>query len=299
MLLCAAAGAQGLHKYRGADGEWVYSDRAPADGTPVEIRELPLGMQQPDVRVSRVLSDGQVRILAQNEYFAPVEIVIALDRLQNVVAPDAQQSMRWVLPPRSETELLRLDASGDAAAPDVAYRYVWLPGDPAALHRPERAYRAPFAAARSFNITQAFPLSVTHSTPDSRYAVDIAMPVGTDIYAARAGTVVEVASSNFRGGADTSRPGAAANIVRVLHNDGTFAVYVHLNWNSIRVRPGDAVVRGQYIADSGNTGFSTGPHLHFVVMRNRGLRLESVPIEFAGRSNSRITPETGMQLTAY
>jgi murein DD-endopeptidase MepM/ murein hydrolase activator NlpD len=111
--------------------------------------------------------------------------------------------------------------------------------------------------------------------------------------------VVEVASSNFRGGTELSMDDAKANLVRILHDDGTFAVYAHLNWNTIRVQPGDEVERGEYIADSGNTGFSSGPHLHFVVMRNRGLRLESVPVVFEGPNSSLIAPVTGLQLTAY
>jgi murein DD-endopeptidase MepM/ murein hydrolase activator NlpD len=77
------------------------------------------------------------------------------------------------------------------------------------------------------------------------------MPVGTDIHAARGGVVFEVASTNFRGGVDPERDAASANIVRILHDDGTHAVYAHLNWNSIRVKPGDTVERGEYIADSG------------------------------------------------
>ena len=90
-----------------------------------------------------------------------------------------------------------------------------------------------------------------------------------------------------------------ANVVRILHDDGTYAIYAHLNWNSIRVRPGDRVSRGQYIADSGNTGFSSGPHLHFAVQRNVGMRIESVPVSFAGMQRSSVTPATGMSLTAY
>ncbi|MCH6552723.1 MAG: M23 family metallopeptidase, partial [Acidobacteria bacterium] len=67
------------------------------------------------------------------------------------------------------------------------------------------------------------------------------MPVGTDVVAARGGIVFEVASNNFRGGLNLQRDGRSANIVRILHDDGTFAIYAHLNWNSIRVRPGDRV----------------------------------------------------------
>ncbi|MGB5690717.1 MAG: M23 family metallopeptidase, partial [Woeseiaceae bacterium] len=90
-----------------------------------------------------------------------------------------------------------------------------------------------------------------------------------------------------------------ANIVRVLHDDGTFAVYAHLNWNSIRVNPGERVHAGQYIADSGNTGFSSGPHLHFAVQRNVGMFVESLPVTFRGPGDSSINPRSGMTLAAY
>jgi hypothetical protein len=68
-----------------------------------------------------------------------------------------------------------------------------------------------------------------------------------------------------------------ANMVEILHDDGTIAVYAHLHWDSVRVQPGQFVRRGEYIANSGNTGFSTGAHLHFAVIRNSGLAAESVP----------------------
>ena len=299
LLVGGVGSGQSLYKYRGADGEWIYSDRPPDDGDAAEVRDLPQGMDEPQVRVLHDLVDRQVRIRAENEFHAPVEVILALDELRNVGRPPADQSMRWVLPPRSASELLRLDAVAAHLEPSVRLRYVWLPGDPTSQHAPARAYRAPFAVARKFRISQAFPSAMTHTTPDSRYAVDFAMPIGTDVYAARGGTVVEVARTNYRGGFDTSRDGAAANIVRILHADGTFAVYAHLNRSSIRVQPGEVIERGQYIAESGDTGFSSGPHLHFVVVLNRGLRLESVPVVFEAANSNIITPETEFLLTAY
>ena len=77
------------------------------------------------------------------------------------------------------------------------------------------------------------------------------------------------------------------------------ALYVHLNWNTIRVVPGQRVRRGEYLADSGNTGFSTGPHLHFVVQRNQGGSLSAVPLQFADASGAPITLVTGETYTAY
>ena len=291
-------GAQELYKYRGENGEWIYTDRKPPEGAVSEVRELPKGYGDPTVTVTHSVADGRIQFTAHNEWYAPVQVVIELERLHNVQAP-LEEPLEWVVPARSSLDILSLDPILGGAAPDIEFRYAWLHGDPAARHQPSIAYRAPFAIANEFRVTQAFPVSVTHTTPDSAYAVDIAMPIGTDIYAARDGTVFDVSSTNYRGGLDTSRDGAQANLVRILHDDGSIAVYAHLNWNTIRVRPGDRVKRGEYIADSGNTGFTTGPHLHFAVMLNRGRRLESVPVVFEGRNSSQIRPVAGTALGAY
>ena len=300
LLLISGLGlAQALYKYRGPDGEWVYTDRAPDEEASPEVRDLPIGAKNPKVSVAHRLVGRQIQFYASNEYYAPVEIELALDVLEDVKLPPPGQPMRWVLPPRSETELLQLDALDDVAAPYVSYRFIYLQGDPDAEHDIDRPYRAPFALANKFMVSQAFPMGVTHNTADTYYAVDISMPIGTDIYAARAGTVIEVASTNYRAGPNPQEEGASANLVRILHDDGTFGVYAHLNWNTIRVKPGDEVKRGEYIADSGNTGFSTGPHLHFAVLRNRGLRLESLPIVFAGPNEAEVKPEFRKQLVAY
>jgi murein DD-endopeptidase MepM/ murein hydrolase activator NlpD len=293
--------AQTLYKYKGPDGEWVYTDRAPEeDESPVaETRDLPTGDKDPVVTVASRLVGRQIQLYAKNDFYGPVELVLGLDVLEDVKLPPPEQSLRWVLPPRRETELMQLDALDDARAPSVSYRYLYLHGDPDSEHEVERPYRAPFALANDFMVSQTYPIAITHNTVDSYYAVDFVMPVGTDIYAARGGLVVEVASTNFRAGTDPKEEGASANLVRILHEDGTYAIYAHLNWNTIRVEPGDDVQRGEYIADSGNTGFSTGPHLHFVVMRNNGMRVESLPVVFEGPNGAEIEARSGQELTAY
>ena len=125
------------------------------------------------------------------------------------------------------------------------------------------------------------------------------MPIGTDVVAALSGVVFDVASDNFRAGLDFTHDGPAANVVRILHDDGTYAIYAHLNWNTIRVRPGQRVARGEYIANSGNTGYSSGPHLHFAVVRNTGMRTESLPVDFQGPNSRPVSPSTGAVITAY
>jgi len=299
LLTSGMALGQLMYKYQSDAGELVFTDRPPPDQQRVEIRELPTGSVSPTVTVTSRVSGRRISIVAHNNYVVPVEVILALDELRNLVLPPPDQTLRWVLAPKSDRVLMELDAEADNIAPDVKFRYVWVPGDPGVSHDDEQLYRAPFAVAREYPISQAFPIGITHLTPNSYFAVDIAMPIGTDVYAARGGIVFEVASTNFRGGIDPDEDMASANVVRIMHDDGSHAVYAHLNWNSIRVRPGDRVARGQYIADSGNTGFSTGPHLHFAVLVNRGMRLVSKPVMFEGPELTPVQPTTGNLLLAY
>ena len=293
------ASGQSLYKYQGENGEWIYSDRPPADGAVAEIRTLTTQPMRPKVSLGHRFTGDSVEFIARNEFYAPVELVIVFESIEGVEYPHPDDKLRWVLQPQSELVLLSLAMLGEATAPSLDYHFDYLPGDPTARHDATAGYRAPFPAGTNYPVTQAFPDAATHRALDSKHAVDIAMPVGTDVLAARGGIVFDTADNNFKGGISERKHANSANYVRILHDDGTYAVYAHLNWNSIRVRPGDYVVAGQYIADSGNTGFSSGPHLHFAVQRNVGMRIESVPVEFRGPTSISVVPATGNVLSAY
>jgi len=298
-LCVGVSSAQTLYKYRGDDGEWIYTDRKPAAAKSVEIRQLESTFVAPQFSVSHDMLGRTIEFFAHNDFYAPIEVRLEFLEITGVEYPHPDQVLRWVIDPRSDQLLLNLDILEGAAAPHVEVQYEYLPGDPTAPHRPDVQYLVPYAAGRDFPVTQAYPDAYTHQSLDSVYAVDIAMPVGTNVLAARSGTVFEVASDNYRGGLDMLRDSENANVVRIVHDDGTLAVYAHLNWNSIRVKPGDRVKAGQYIADSGNTGFTSGPHLHFAVQRNAGLKIESLPVVFKGASSDGVVPATGSLLTAY
>lgn len=115
-------------------------------------------------------------------------------------------------------------------------------------------------------ISQYFGTNPASYQPNGHTGVDFAIPAGTPVYAADSGNII------FEGWATTLSasnpwwiaPAAAGIAVLIDHNDGYISVYGHLSGTS--VNNGDFVEKGQLIGHSGNTGMSTGPHLHFEVM---------------------------------
>lgn len=86
---------------------------------------------------------------------------------------------------------------------------------------------------------------------------DFAVPVGTPVDAASAGVVVKAGPN---GGGDGP---AYGNAIVIKHANNTYSQYAHLS--KIQVKIGQKVAVGQQIALSGNTGNSSGPHLHFEI----------------------------------
>ncbi|CAN5336408.1 peptidoglycan DD-metalloendopeptidase family protein [soil metagenome] len=297
--VAAVASPPTAYKYRNADGNWVFTDRRPGEVAEVEEQALATRAQNPDVAVhSEKTADGASRLIVDNRYVAPVEILLELTGRVGV-SPDVPDRVRTVVPPSTRQTVLEVYPREPRINWSFGYDFRYMPGNPDAVHDPPVPYRAPFTPATSFTVSQAYPSAFSHQDEENRYAVDFAMPIGTPVYAAREGLVMEVAGQFFESGMDPAEHGSRANLVRVLHADGTMAIYAHLNWESVRVVPGAQVHRGQYIADSGNTGFSTGPHLHFVVQRNAGFSLVSVPVKFAAGDGAAVTPRTGAELAAY
>lgn len=273
LLAASQASALTIYKYVDKHGTVTYSDKAVAGAQVFVFRDRMVEKLDNLVKLETKKHDAGETLVLRNDLYAPVEVELRLERLVNVAgAPD--QPIRWVLPPRSQIRLTTL-APLEAGKP-MSYKpkLRYAMGDPR-LQPLLFRYPLPWSGG-PFKLTQGANGKYSHFTPKGRYAMDIAMPEGTQILASRGGMVVK--TENHQSGRGNNPSG---NYVRILHDDGTMGVYLHLMRGSVSVREGQRVAAGTPIARSGNTGNSTGPHLHFVVQRNVGLALESIPFNFA------------------
>lgn len=124
---------------------------------------------------------------------------------------------------------------------------------------------------------------------DESRAWDFAAPVGRPVLAAAPGVVREVVDGAGRSWHEDAAPPRSfslddlnGNVAVVVHARGERSVYCHLETGSFRVRAGDRVASGDVLAAVGMTGWTTAPHLHFAVVRDRrdGPGFESLQVRW-------------------
>lgn len=131
--------------------------------------------------------------------------------------------------------------------------------------------------------------------PHIHLAIDYICIIGTPVFAVKAGTIIGQGKNAFDG----------AELLYLRLRRGTkfdvTALYYHLSANSYRYKIGTTVKKGNVVALSGNTGWSTGPHLHFELIRsprgasvsdifNQGLRYDPQPFISGTAKLSDIAP---------
>jgi murein DD-endopeptidase MepM/ murein hydrolase activator NlpD len=137
---------------------------------------------------------------------------------------------------------------------------------------------------KSYIVSQGNLGRVSHGPGSgNEYAIDWTMPEGSMVLAARGGTVIAIKQDSNAGG-DDKKFDLAGNLVVVKHDDGTCAEYLHLQPDSALVKLGQHVNAGTPLASSGNTGHTTGPHLHVAVFINQtGSERTSLPVRWVTR----------------
>jgi hypothetical protein len=200
-------------------------------------------------------------------------------------------------PPHQTVEAFCLSPDESGTQWDYSYTNYYKLGSSCAQHDDSFVYELPYPAGDKFKVTQAYNGKFSH-TGSNQYATDWQMAEGTPVLAARGGLVIRVKDDSDRGGGsmDFDR---FNNYVLIRHADGTLAHYCHLQKGGAVVKPGQTVVTGQLIAHSGNTGFSSGPHLHFCVFKTKnGKDRVSLPVRFRTATERAVTLVSGRSYRA-
>jgi len=300
-LLSMPGVAKKMYKYQDEKGGWHYTDRAPSamqnKEIKVEVRQLKVNSKQ-RVWLNQVGEKQHPEFVIRNDYFGPIEVEVAFSRYENVQATPALPR-KFVIAPGVSKSLFALGAIDEYQGWRYALNYRYSLGTPSARHNGRAIYYPPFASYRKFQISQAFNGKFSHTGEQNKYAVDLVMPEGSEVHAARAGVVMSLANDYFKGGTDKQVYKARANSIRILHDDGSMAIYAHLQVDRAQVYEGMQVEAGQLIAYSGNTGYSSGPHLHFAVQVNKGMSLVAVPFKFSDRQGKLSEPKSGQWLAGF
>lgn len=143
------------------------------------------------------------------------------------------------------------------------------------------------------NIIQFAKYKITSAFQEDRGSykhggIDFATPLGTNVQSTTSGTVI---FTGYEGK-------GFGNYVKIQDGSGNIHYYGHLS--SIDVKTGDSVIAGQHIASSGNTGKSTGPHLHYEVRTGSGQKLNGLNFlgMEAGSLPGKLTPPTNAENTS-
>ena len=247
------------------------------------------------VRVHRVSTPGYVSLIVENQraYDVTVVLTVVVENVRTIrMVPET-----YTYAGNSRIEAVRV-AAGDTSRPwRWQYRFQWTKGRLNAEHDDVVRYLLPFERGRSHRVSQGHNGRLTHRDCH-QYAVDFAMPEGTRVCAAREGVVVDLREDSKIGG-PSRRYKDSANFVSIVHADSTIGEYHHLRFGGVLVEIGDRIAAGQLIALSGNTGYSTLPHLHFGVYSAADAEhMQSHPVIFDTRQGPVADPREGMAYTA-
>lgn len=220
-------------------------------------------------------NENVLQLIAKNKLLVPLQIYFHFRK-------DGSELQSFLLHPKDSVTLV----SYTGKQPDsifkkqlndsIRIRYYF---GHASLIKPNlnHIYRFPFKKGKKYRVSQSFNGKASHSSERSKYAIDFQLEVGEPVYAAREGLVIKVIDwFTKQGGKELIN---AANRIVILHADGTMASYVHLSYKGSFVKEGQKVSEGQKIGISGLTGYTNGPHLHFVVRKENDI---AIPIYFKG-----------------
>jgi len=286
LCCCSSSLLAEMYKYKDSNGKWSFSDKKPEQIDPVHVEKIKYAKaKQKFIRPSLdVKPDGKYLIYkARNPFHAVIQCFlqfndnIGVKRVSKMVDADSTK----ILYESKPNEKNRV------------YKFWCVIGDPKSKPL-TKLVLPPFLDFKPMRISQGFKGRFSHQRQPGLYAVDIAMPVSTKIVAVKKGVVINTKDDYAVAGVSSPFFFDKANYIDIMHDDGTYAIYAHLLLGSVKVKKGQVIEAGQVIGLSGNTGYSTGPHLHFAIMHNAKGRTESIPFKFSQPNKKAIVPKRGV-----
>jgi len=242
---------------------------------------------------SRFVQVGPGEMVFEVENRTRMPITVVADFPERVNArPSRPLPVEAELAPGERRTLVSFSAIEPRSPSTARSRLEALYGSRTSRHDPDARYAWPFGGGEPRLVSQGVDGGHTHRGP-LRHAFDFTMPEGTPVLAAREGVVVRVRDGFERGGLDPALE-PQSNLVVVMHADGSFASYGHLQ-PGIEVREGQRVAVGQRLGRSGATGYAAGPHLHFqvgMVLGGDDART-TIPIRFDDGTPEGVVPREG------
>jgi murein DD-endopeptidase MepM/ murein hydrolase activator NlpD len=216
---------------------------------------------QTEVKLYPEKDAREINIYADNKLLCPVSIKLKLDLMNMECTPPCPEIA--VIPENStKYKVATLSVVNPREANKFGFSYQWRLGNISKKTFDENfVYFLPFEQGKEYSLIQGYKGSFSHQNQN---ALDFSMPEGSGITAAREGIVVKVIDNNTTSCGE-ERCKEFNNYLTIYHSDGTFAEYTHINTRGALVTVGDKVKAGQLIARSGNIGWSSRPHLHFMV----------------------------------
>lgn len=211
------------------------------------------------VEISKEKVGKTYQIYARNTNPCPVSVLFTFESNNTCGIP----SQRILVEANAQKQLLfTIAACNPKNAFKFNYRFnYWLGDTELSQYDKSFVYMLPFPEGTSYKVMQGYFGEYSHQ---NEHSIDFEMPEGSKIVAMRAGVVVLVKQDSNRGGGSKSFANDG-NYVLIYHEDGTFASYFHLKKDGSVVQEGEKVQQGQLIGYSGNTGWSSSPHLHISI----------------------------------
>lgn len=241
------------------------------------ITLLPISLAAQDIEVFSEKTDTTINFYARSPYYCHYTVEVKFEVFNNMESSIPLPATLIIEPLATKQFLMAIKRKANAKSWGYKFQYRFDQGNLISTkHDDNYPYLLPYTSSRPHKLMQGYFGKFSHM---DTHSLDFEMPEGTQIVAAREGVVIKTKQDSNRGGASRDFIDQG-NFVLIYHNDGTFGNYFHLKQNGVRVKAGQQVKKGDLIGLSGNTGWSSAPHLHFEVLLPANGAKQTVPTKF-------------------